>query len=98
MQILNRITSLWESLKGSNGAAHIAASATRSGAVTKSDSTVLQFRAIYVGGAGDVAIKHEEGGSAVTYPSVPAGSILPVAGVRVMSANTTATSMVWMDW
>lgn len=73
-------------------------SATSSGAVTKSDSTVLDFNAIYVGGAGDVAIKHTEGGSAVTYPSVPAGTILPVSGVRVMSAGTTATSMVWMDW
>jgi len=74
------------------------ASATTSGAVTKSDSTVLDFNAIYVGTAGDVAIKHVEGGSAVTYPSVPAGSILPVAGVRVMSANTTASNMVWMKF
>ena len=98
MKILNRLTSLWESLAGSRGAAFIAASATSSGAVTKSDSTVLQFRAVYVGGAGDVAIKHTEGGSAVTFVGVPAGSILPVSGVRVMSTGTTATSMVWMDW
>ena len=84
--------------RGERGSGNVAASATSSGAVTKSDSTALQFRAIYVGGAGDVAIKHTEGGSAVTYPSVPAGSILPVSGVRVMSANTTATNMVWMDW
>lgn len=80
------------------GAAYVAASATSSGAVTKSDSTVLQFRALYVGGAGDVAIKHTEGGDAVTYVGVPAGTILPVSGVRVMSTNTTATNMVWMDW
>lgn len=80
------------------GSAFVAASATSSGAVTKSDSTVLQFRAVYVGGAGDVAIKHTEGGAAVTYVGVPAGTILPVSGVRVMSTNTTATSMVWMDW
>lgn len=84
--------------RGERGSGNVSASATSSGAVTKSDSTVLQFRAIYVGGAGDVAIKHTEGGSAVTYPSVPAGTILPVSGVRVMSANTTATNMVWMDW
>jgi hypothetical protein len=80
------------------GAVPVFSSATSSGAVTKSDSTVLAFNAIYVGGAGDVAIKHTEGGSAVTYVGVPAGSILPVSGVRVMSTGTTATSMVWMDW
>jgi len=84
--------------KFDQGAAFVAASATSSGAVTKSDSTVLQFRAIYVGGAGDVAIRHTEGGSVVTYVGVPAGTILPVSGVRVMSTGTTATNMVWMDW
>lgn len=98
MQILNSITGLWGALFGERGSAFVAASATSSGTVTKSDSTVLQFRAIYVGGTGDVAVKHTEGGSAVTYPSVPAGTILPVSGVRVMSTNTTATNMVWMDW
>jgi len=81
-----------------DGSRHAFASARSSGAVTKSDSTVLDFNAVYVGTAGDVAIKHTEGGSAVTYPGVPAGSILPVAGVRVMSANTTASGMVWMKW
>lgn len=80
------------------GAAFVAASATSSGTVTKSDSTALQFRAVYVGGAGDVAIKHTEAGDAVTYVGVPAGTILPVSGVRVMSTGTTATDMVWMDW
>lgn len=76
----------------------VQASAQASGTVTKSDTTVLEFKAIYVGGAGDVAIQHTLGGTAVTYPSVPAGTILPVQGVRVMSTNTTATSMVWMNW
>lgn len=88
----------WEVSIGDAATGRVAASATSSGAVTKSDSTVLQFRAIYVGGAGDVAIKHTEGGAAVTYVGVPAGSILPVSGVRVMSTGTTATNMVWMDW
>lgn len=98
MQLLSALTGLWESITGRNGAMHTFASATSSGAVTKSDSTVLDFNAIYVGGTGDVAIKHTEGGSAVTYASVPAGMILPVAGVRVMSTNTTATNIVWMKW
>lgn len=98
MQILSRLTSLWESIKGTDGAAHVFASATSSGTVTKSDSTALDFNAIYVGTGGDVAIKHSEGGSAVPYPSVPSGSILPVAGVRVMSTGTTASGMVWMKF
>jgi hypothetical protein len=73
------------------------ASATSSGAVTASDSTVLDFNALYVSGTGDVAVKHVENGLVTTYVAVPSGSILPVAGVRVMAA-TTATSIVWMKW
>lgn len=84
--------------KNTDNNPHAFASANTSGAVTKSDSTVLDFNALYVGGAGDVAIKHAEGGSAVTYVGVVAGTILPVAGVRVMSTSTTATNMVWMKW
>lgn len=84
--------------KSTENNTHVFASATSSGAVTKSDDTVLAFGAIYVGGAGDVTIKHAEGGAAVTYVGVPAGTILPVSGVRVMSTGTTATNMVWMAW
>lgn len=84
--------------KNTDNNTHVFASATSSGAVTKSDATVLDFNAIYIGTGGDVAIKHSEGGSAVTYPSVQAGTILPVAGVRVMSTGTTASNMVWMKF
>lgn len=73
------------------------ASATNSGTVTPSDTTVLEFKALYVGGSGNVVIKHTTDGSSITYPSVLAGTILPVKGVRVMAA-TTATSLVWMNW
>ena len=73
------------------------ASAKSSGAVTASDSTVLDYHALYVGGVGDVSIDHTEGGTAVVYTAVPAGTILPVSGVRV-NAATTATSIVWMKW
>jgi len=73
------------------------ASATTSAAVTKSDSTVLDFNALFVGGGGDVSIDHEEGGAAVVYLGVLPGSILPVSGVRV-NAATTATNIVWMKW
>lgn len=71
-------------------------SATKSGAVTKSDTTVLDYNALYIGVTGDVVIKHTASGTAVTYKNVPVG-ILPVAGVRVMAA-TTASEIVWMKW
>lgn len=83
--------------KTTDGASHVFQSANRSGAVTKSDSTALQFKALFVGGAGNVTIKHSPDGADVTYTGVLAGTILPVAGVRVMAA-TTATSINWMDW
>ena len=76
------------------------ASAKSYGTVTASDSTKLKFNAVYVGGAGDVAISPSEDGTgdAVTFTAVPAGAILPVAGKRIMSTNTTATAMVWLNW
>lgn len=80
------------------GAAHVFASATSFGAVTKSDATVLDFNAVYVGVTGDVAIKPNETDAAATFSNVPGGTILPVAGVRVMSTNTTASSMVWLKF
>jgi len=80
-----------------DGAGNQFASATSGGAVTKSDSTVLDFNALFVGGAGNVSVDHTEGGTAVVYTGVPAGSILPVSGVRV-NAATTATNITWMKW
>lgn len=71
--------------------------ATRSVAVTKSDSTVYKFKMLFVGGAGNVTIKHYTGGPDVTYTGVIAGTLLPVKGVRVMAA-TTATNITAMDW
>jgi hypothetical protein len=63
-------------------------------AVTPSDSTVLSgVRALYVGVTGNLAVR-PVGGSAVTFVAVPAGMILPIAVDRVMSTNTTATSIV----
>lgn len=64
-------------------------------AITASDSTNFSFnvRGIYVGGAGAVAAV-TEGGTAVTFAAVPAGTILPIRAIRVNSTNTTATSLV----
>lgn len=63
-------------------------------AVTPSDSTVLgATRALWVGGAGNVAVTFYKGGT-VTFVGVPAGTMLPVVVSQVMSTNTTATSIL----
>lgn len=66
-------------------------------AVTKSDSVNYTnsrvARALYVGGAGAVALVSVHG-VAVTFSGVLAGSVLPVQHIRVNSTNTTATNMV----
>lgn len=71
--------------------------ATRSEAVTKSDTTELSFKSLFVGGAGNVAIKHSETGPVSVFTGVVAGTVLPVRGVRVMAA-TTATNITAMNW
>ena len=72
-----------------------ASSASSFFAITKSDTVDFPYlvRGIYVGGAGNV-VAITEGGEAVTFSSVGAGSILPVKARRVNSTNTTATNMV----
>ena len=62
--------------------------------VTPADSDLaVDFRSIFVGGAGDVAIK-SSGGETVTFVGVLAGSILPVRCRQIRSTNTNATDIV----
>jgi hypothetical protein len=72
-------------------------SAVRYGAVTKSDTTVLSFKGLYIGGTGAVAVKNGPDGTVVTFSALPAGARLDVTGTHVMAA-TTATNVVWLDW
>ena len=69
---------------------------TRALSVTKSDSTELDIRAFMVGGAGDVAIQTASMDAAVTLTGCLAGVIYPIGGgaIKIMSTNTTATSIV----
>lgn len=65
-------------------------------AVSKSDTVGLAggaSRGIYVGGTGDLVVKDANGGVAVTFKAVPAGTILPIRVSFVMAA-TTATDIV----
>lgn len=68
---------------------------SRALAVTKSDTTMISGSALYVGGAGDVALK-TEGGDTVTFVGVQAGTTLVIRFTQVLSTNTTATNMVRM--
>ena len=70
-------------------------------AVTPSNSTTFDnvgpnnppARSLYVGGAGNVAVRFVDG-STVTFTAVPAGMILPVHVDRVLATGTTATGIV----
>jgi hypothetical protein len=62
-------------------------------AVTKSDDTVVNFRALYIGGAGNVVLDSPDGDTNVSFVGLAAGTILPVMCVKVKAA-TTATNIV----
>lgn len=51
------------------------------------------FRAIRVGGAGDVKLV-TLGGTTTTIPSCLAGELLAVQGTKIFKTGTTATSLV----
>lgn len=77
-------------------------SAQNAFAITKSDTTVFPgqpnagvcvTKAIYVGGAGDVAVTMV-GGQIVVFSAVPAGTILPIAVSQVRSTNTGASAIL----
>jgi hypothetical protein len=65
-------------------------------AVTPSDTVALTEKAsaLWVGGAGNVAIKTPGASAAVTIVGVPAGTVLPIQAEYVMATNTTATNIV----
>lgn len=67
---------------------------TKAVAVTPSDATVVNARALYIGGAGNVAIKTDSAATAVTFIAPPVGTVLKVQAFNVMSTNTTATNIV----
>jgi hypothetical protein len=69
------------------------APATRYAAVTPNDSTVVNARALYVGTAGNLALKADANAATVTFSNVPAGTVLPVGAWFVMAA-TTASNIV----
>lgn len=51
-------------------------------------------RALYVGGAGNIALRARGSSADVTFVGVPAGTTLYVEAQYIRSTNTTATSIV----
>lgn len=73
----------------------IAAPASRGFAITANDADDLaaETRAIYVGGAGSLALVLASGDE-VTFTGLTAGTFLPVRAVRVKTTGTSATQLV----
>jgi hypothetical protein len=70
------------------------APATTARAVTPSDTTTLGgSRALWVGGAGNLTLDFADGATNILMSGVPAGTLLPVAVLKVKAA-TTATLIV----
>lgn len=65
-------------------------------AVTTSDTTRVSCRAIYVGGAGNVAVSPDAATAATVFTATPVGSILYVGldQGRIMATGTTATLLI----
>jgi hypothetical protein len=67
--------------------------ASGAAAVTPSDTTELNCRALYIGGTGNVLVHMPNRSGPVTFSNVLAGTVLPVSVRRVLVA-TTATDIV----
>lgn len=63
-------------------------------AVVPSDATIIGgCRGLWVGGAGNLTLDFPDGNNNILFSGIPAGTLLPVAPLRVKAA-TTATSIV----
>lgn len=69
-------------------------SGTESFAITPADGTLFQrARWLWVGGAGNVTLRHRVGGATALFTGVPAGTMLEVCAVEVLATGTTATAI-----
>jgi hypothetical protein len=65
--------------------------------VTPSDATIVNSRALWVGGGGNVAVVLMGDTSPQTFANVPAGSMLELACSKIMATNTTATLILALN-
>lgn len=76
------------------------ASARNFVAVTPSDSTLITCKALYIGGAGTLALSAGLTGASISFVGLTAGMMLPVELFqgRVMATGTTCTNIVALNW
>lgn len=88
------LNSATDSLAGSTGAGS-SGPARNAAAVTPSDSGSLAFtsRALFIGGAGTIAVDLAGTGTNVSF-TVGAGQVLAIQASRVYATGTTATGIV----
>lgn len=86
-------------MAGTVPAANVMASARKGTAINLAADTPGDFRALYIGTTGNVVVDLYEGGTAITFASVPIG-FFPVHVTKVYSAanGTTASNIVGLDW
>jgi hypothetical protein len=69
--------------------------------IDKSNSALVNCKAIWVGNVGDLVISNAStGSSVVTFANVPSGTLLEIElkNGRVMSTDTTASNFVGLNW
>ncbi len=67
-------------------------------AIVPSDVTLLDFDALYVGGAGNIVVEADSNGKTTTFSAIPAGTILPIHIIKVNATLTTATLIVGLRY
>jgi len=77
-----------------SGQSYIDAAAVTPSDVATGDATARIFDALYIGGAGDVAVVMAGSGNSVVFKAPPIGTVLRVRGMRVAATGTTATLLV----
>ena len=83
--------------KFANNTDSVFAPARQCFAINPDDFTDLSTltKAIYVGGSGDLALQSADNeGQHVIFKGIPAGTMLPVRAIRVLSSDTSATDIV----
>lgn len=66
---------------------------TKSSAITKSDTVVNRWDAIFVGSTGNLVVKLRDDSAFVTFNNIPDGTLLPFS-TEYVGASSTCSNMV----
>ena len=86
--------------KGFKMSMKVFASGINFSAVTLSDTTEVNCKAIYVGTGGDIYLASSVGATAVAFLNVSSGTMLPIELKKgtINSTSTTAANLVAINW